>query len=67
VRRGYTSVYDRLWNQFRRSVDVMWDRREAERRRQARRVAGHHASGDRRQPVPETWRTLGFIVVTTRR
>ena len=68
VRRGDTSLYDRLSNQFRR-IDVMWDRRQAERRVQTCPVAENRRTSahGRRPHVPETWTTQGFVVVTARR
>jgi len=65
VRRGHASLYDRLSNQF--PLDVIWDRRQADRRRQARPIGRYQWRSDRRQPVRETWTTFGFVVATVRR
>jgi len=76
VRRGETSTYAHLANRlsapFQRAgtpppVEVLWDRRQAERRVHERPVPVDRRSGDRRGPVPETWTTWGFVVVTARR
>jgi hypothetical protein len=76
VRRGETNTYAHLSNRLsdpfqrpgtRPPVEVMWDRRQAERRAHARPVAVDRRSGDRRQPAPETWTTFGFVVATVRR
>ena len=76
VRRGETSIFAHLANELsdafqragtRPSLEVIWDRRQAERRRWARRVAVDRRRGERRQPVPETWTTWGFVVATVRR
>jgi len=72
VRRGDTSLYERLWEDFHRPdlrtpVEQFWDRRQAERRLQASPVGVDRRSGDRRQRVPETWTMWGFVVATVRR
>ena len=76
VWRGETSTYAHLANGLsdpfrgagtRPSVEIIWDRRQAELRRRARPVAVDRRRGDRRQPAPETWTTWGFVVATARR
>ena len=76
VRRGETSTYAQLANKLsvpfelasaRPPVEVLWDRRQAERRAQVRPVAVDRRSGDRRQRVPATWTISGFVVATVRR
>jgi len=73
VRRGEPSTYAHLANKLAvpfqptdapPPVEVMWDRRQAERRARAHPVAVDRQIGDRRQPAPETWTTLGFVVAT---
>jgi hypothetical protein len=68
VRRGETAVY-RLLKEYleaRGLVQVVWDRRVAERRRApAVSAAGHRERrrGQRREPRPEaSSRTLGFFL-----
>jgi hypothetical protein len=43
-------------------VQIIWDRRIADRRRSAALPPVDRRSGDRRQPPPESWGNLGFLV-----
>jgi hypothetical protein len=54
VRRGNTKVYEFLKEPFEAQglVEVVWERRIADRRREGRR-----------RGVAETWDTLGFVLV----
>jgi hypothetical protein len=76
VRRGETSTYARLSNKLsdplQRAgtpppVEVMWGRRQAERRARVRPVAVDRRQRPRRQPEATTWTTLGFALATVRR
>jgi len=44
-------------------VDVVWDRRLAERRCRVERVAGEGRAGQRRGPPPSSWRWPGLVIV----
>jgi CheY-like chemotaxis protein len=44
-------------------VDVVWDRRLAERRCRVERVAGERRAGQRRGPPPSSWRWPGLVIV----
>jgi len=70
VRRSDTSLYARLWEDFHRPglrADVIWDRRDAERRHPARSVAVERRRWRRRQRDPDTWTTFGFVMATVQR
>jgi hypothetical protein len=43
-------------------VDVLWDRRESDRRAAACKDSAERRSGDRRQPPPFTWEVSDFVV-----
>lgn len=45
-----------------RSVQVVWDRRTADRRRSSEGPAVDRRSGDRRHDPPSSWGNLGFLV-----
>ncbi|HVB37836.1 MAG TPA: hypothetical protein VND92_04830 [Vicinamibacterales bacterium] len=71
VRRGCVDTYDRLREVFASEPDVqiLWDRREEERRASARRRQADSARQERdrrrterRKPYPQTWLTLDFVV-----
>ena len=65
VRRGQTERYRSLTETFGRdpiNATVMWDRREHDRRRDARPSTSERRRRDRRAPLPSTWQTLDFVV-----
>jgi hypothetical protein len=43
-------------------VDVVWDRRESDRRAAAEQTPAKRRSADRRQPPPFTWDVSDFVV-----
>ena len=43
-------------------VEVLWDRRESDRRAAADKESAKRRSGDRRQPPPFTWEASDFVV-----
>ena len=43
-------------------VEVLWDRRESDRRAAADKEAAKRRSADRRQPPPFTWDVSDFVV-----
>jgi hypothetical protein len=45
-----------------RSVEVVWDRRSADRRKSSEGPAVDRRSGDRRHEPPASWSNLGFLV-----
>jgi hypothetical protein len=45
------------------AVDVLWDRREADRRAAADKVEAERRSADRRKKPPFTWEVADFAVV----
>ena len=45
------------------AVDVLWDRREADRRAAADKVEAERRSADRRKKPPFTWDVADFAVV----
>jgi hypothetical protein len=47
-------------------VKILWDRRQAERRRQADPVAVDRPVGRRRQRERDTWTAFGFVAVAVR-
>ena len=61
VQRGRVDVFDEL--RKRDFADVIWDRRLEERRKAAWPVLSDWRRGDRRQQMPDTWETYGYIVV----
>jgi hypothetical protein len=63
VHRGEHDRFRVLTSTFRdRPVEVMWDRRMADRRRAADGVSVDRRSSDRRQSPPSSWNNLGFLV-----
>jgi hypothetical protein len=44
-------------------VKVSWDRRRADRRSEADRIAGDRRKNERRQQAPFTWELGDFLVV----
>jgi hypothetical protein len=65
VRRGETHVFAFLKEQFeaRGLVEVMWDRRGGDRRAMPRRVEPERRQSEQRRRLPDTWYTLGFVLV----
>lgn len=59
VRRGETNLYELL----RDTADqVVWDRRQTERRARRDPAASERRRRERRRPPPRTWEALGFVV-----
>jgi Cu/Ag efflux protein CusF len=64
VQRGRTDVLRVMEeNAAGPGIRVIWDRRRTERRMSRRSVALEHRRGERRGAPPETWATLGFLVI----
>ncbi len=71
VQRGRVGVYETLKAEFEgedatRPVQVVWDRRRADRRRQAHPATVERRQLDRRGRPLHTWMTLGFVLVPAR-
>ena len=62
VKRDARDLYERLTTMAGESVTVMWGGRARERRSVARPPVVDRRRWDRRQPAPQTWITLGFLV-----
>jgi hypothetical protein len=63
VQRGDDDRFRFLSSTFRdRPVEIMWDRRMADRRRSADGAVEDRRSGDRRNAPPTSWDNLGFLV-----
>lgn len=62
VKRGEPDLSERLTVMAGEGATVMWDRRQGERRTTNRPAAVDRRRWHRRQPMPETWATLGFLV-----
>lgn len=45
-------------------VEVMWDRRQQDRRATSGKVDGDRRNGDRRRTPPFTWDVSDFVIVT---
>ena len=72
VRRGEVGLYTQFVEDFcgpdiRTPVEVIWDRRHAERRVREGPVSLERRRRPRRQSDPETWTTLGFVLVAVQR
>ncbi len=64
VQRGRTDVFRAMdENAAGPGIRVIWDRRRTERRMSRRSVALEHRLGERRGAPPETWASLGFLVI----
>jgi hypothetical protein len=63
VRSDRPDVYERLRAIGAPGVDLLWDRRRAERRATRTSVTMERRARDRRHPPPTTWAVLGFVVV----
>ena len=62
VRRWDHAVYQIVRNQF-PAAQVIWDRRQGERRRTPQPTETEQRKDDRRRSPPSSWRTMGFVVV----
>lgn len=65
VQRGRAGVYETLKERFEAGtlVEVIWDRRVAERRRAHRPVSRERRQRERRRAPPEAWTVMGFALV----
>ena len=68
VRRGAAGVYEALKAEFERDmntagVQVMWDRRQGERRETIGQIETERRRQDRRRRPPGAWSSLGILVV----
>lgn len=64
VSRGREDLFRTLQDEFAREpVQVMWDRRQAERRTHPKPVEIEHRRAQRRGPPPATWAALGVVFV----
>ncbi len=65
VRRGQNKVFSSLEQLFKERglFRPAWDRRLGERRTRERPVPVERRQGEQRRVPPETWTTLGFVVV----
>ncbi len=67
VQRGDTERFRFLCSTFKhKPVEVLWDRRTAERRKVADTPATDRRKVDRRSPPPSSWNNLGFLVARNR-
>lgn len=63
VRRGRDERHELLTQQFGASgVEIIWDRRQGERRRRDDSVPENLRRADRRRPPPALWSTMDFLV-----
>ncbi len=63
VQRGHFDRYRFLRATFRdKAVQVVWDRRQAERRGQQGPSVQERRRSDRRSTPPPSWNNLGFLV-----
>jgi hypothetical protein len=63
VRRGERPLYERLAGMARQDGTLIWDRRQSERRTTAQSAPVERRRQDRRGRPPDTWATLGFLMV----
>lgn len=67
VRRGEAETYETLAETFgvcrRPLVEIIWDRRHGDRRRQEQPTSLERRCRDRRGPQPLTWSALGFVML----
>jgi hypothetical protein len=68
VRRGQAGAYETLKSEFEHDantahVQVMWDRRQGERRETIREAEIERRHRERRGTVPTAWTSLGIVVV----
>ena len=67
VQRGDDERFRLLCSTFRdRPVEVVWDRRDRERRRASDEPATDRRRSDRRGTPPISWNNLGFLVARRR-
>jgi len=69
VRRGETAVFRMLLRALDVQpglVQVIWDRRGADRRQRRAAAPRNRRRTERRTPPPPTWRTLGFFFAPSR-
>lgn len=64
VAHGTDGLYESLKTNLEEPelVEVIWDRRQGERRLERRAVGPDRRAQDRRARPPESWRSLGFIL-----
>jgi hypothetical protein len=68
VQRGRTAWADFLLRRLgsvSEHLEVCWDRRYGDRRRQAQPIELERRNGDRRKVAPPAWNNLNFILVPT--
>ena len=64
VKRGALRRFDRLKRDAAElPVDVIWDRRQAQRRQTVETTESEQRRAERRSPLPFTWETADFIVL----
>lgn len=65
VKRDHHHVFSMLSETMaaRRDVDLLWDRRERDRRVQSTPVPGERRRAERRREPGSNWRYLGFVIV----
>jgi hypothetical protein len=65
VRRGATRRFEELKKKTAHlQVEVVWDRRDQERRQEACLSDSERRARERRAPPPFTWDTADFVVAT---
>jgi hypothetical protein len=66
VRRGLSERYYQLLQIFARTrgLEILVDRRTADRRRQQQPVEQDRRAHERRRPPPRTWAAADFVVMT---
>ena len=64
VRRGCSGRFDALQDVAReRPMEVIWDRRQGDRRQLDRTVGAQRRQTERRQPPPATWELADFVLM----
>jgi hypothetical protein len=64
VRRGALRRFEKLKQKAANlPVEVLWDRRQGERRMASDKSSPNHRKTDRRQKPPFTWEASDFVVV----
>jgi hypothetical protein len=68
VRRDRADVFETLQGQMGEGnlADVIWDRRFWDRRSGISRTRQDRRRGDRRHALPDTWETLGYVLIPLR-
>lgn len=65
VRRGAIRRFHKLKQKTAElPVEVLWDRRESDRRTSAGKIPGDRRAVDRRQKPPFTWEASDFVIAT---